>query len=231
MKKRLIATAQWIARYPWVLVVCALAYGAGAATMLDFGFKLPDAAANVMGAAIGAIAGVGGALAVVLASDYLQGRNLAEYVVFSYSRVAYALGYLHGIMEALDERLGENWDVEGWSSIMKSAKNVVREIDIAQTRIRRVEQNVHRLRADALHLSNLLEKSAADTKVEVQFVIDNLDDARRFYGGKLDKNTRSRISKITVELLDSIQDLKRIYGLPVEEKDMKHRELLRHVKQ
>ncbi len=200
--------------YPWLLIVIALAYLAGVVTMMQLGFKLPDSVNGLVGAAIGAVAGIGGALCVVLATDYVQGRNIAAYVLLSYEPALFRLWSVEGAMNRFDaESVERNWTNEQWATLSREIRAAIRAMDTSQARIRRVEPNVHRLKADALHISNRTEECAQCAKEALVDVIESQSEATRFYGGQLSEQLRARLIDATEALKSELLDLSMVYGM------------------
>lgn len=213
---RLRRLGSWLVLNPLALVAIALAYGAGALTMMPMGFRVTPEVSSLMAAAIGAVAGVGGALSVVLATEFLQGRNIADYVVASYSPLLEHLGFVEGVIEGFGAVAADaNWTPEQWSILIKRAREAKAQLDTTQNRIRRIEPNIYRLKARALHLLNVLSDDARDVEIAIDGVLSyGGRNGVMFYGAKLDAQVRAALATATATLVDRLDEMRSEYGSP-----------------
>ena len=210
----LMRVCRRVAVNPWILLLVALSYGAGVLTMLPFGLRVSAEVASLISAGIGAVAGVGGALCVVLVTDFLQGRNIAAYVHATYRAVFFQLGVVKGFIAGLDTGVtGRNWKAEHWPEVLKQAQVALSSIHTAHARLLRVEPNIHRLKAYALDLMNEMADEANNARIALEAIQAHGDAGAVLYGGELDGRTRQALDEASRQLLEYLEEICREYAL------------------
>jgi len=182
--------------------------------MLPLGLSISESAAGFVGAIVGAVAGIGGALAVVHTTEFVQGKNIAEYIVLSYQP---AIGQFEATVDAIenaDARFNEReWSAEAWGDVIREFREGMKLIDEAKIRIHRVEPNAHRMASVALHLSNVLADRANDVTEAMSEVVERQSEAIRFYGGRLSDELRARFFHAARDMSKTLLELSIMYGL------------------
>ena len=87
----------WIAGHGHTLIVATIAFLAGIATMLPTGVTLPDSAAALIGAVLGSVATIGGALLLWRVQEAQRTRHLAKSIAMQFGDV------FHGSLELISQ--------------------------------------------------------------------------------------------------------------------------------
>ena len=141
---------------PHCLGMLALGIAIGATSILPLGLTVSEGAAAVIGSAIGAVAAVAGALAVVTYTAFNQGRNVADYLVHIVDPV------VRGNIDIIDfyekaKLLDARGDAE-WVDLRVKAVLQLARIDRAKRLVKRIEAIVPNLKASAIRAYGRIEE-------------------------------------------------------------------------
>ena len=158
----------WIAGHGHTLIVATLAFLAGMAIMLPTGVTLPDSAAALIGAVIGAVATIGGALLLWRVQEAQRTRQLAKSIAMQFGDVFHGAFELIGQLGVADHAAGtadlhhHGAVEEQVDALERLAADLLRDIDRARKKLDRFSQSLHLLTSDQVG-DFLLAEASLDT--------------------------------------------------------------------
>lgn len=124
----------WISAHGATLLVSACAFLAGMAVMLPMGWTLDGAAAGLIGALVGAVATIGGAILLWQIQEKHRTQHLAKAIAMQFGAV------FHGSHELLQHLpRGEVDDLD------RASANLLKDIDETKAKLDRFAQSLHML--------------------------------------------------------------------------------------
>ncbi|WP_222564629.1 hypothetical protein [Novilysobacter antarcticus] len=147
-------TLDCIAGHGHTLIVATIAFLAGMAIMLPTGVTLPDSAAALIGAVIGAVATIGGALLLWRVQEAQRTRHLAKSIAMQFGEVFHASFELISQLAVADHAAG-TLDVhyhgaveEQVDALERLAADLLLDIDRTRKKLDRFSQALHLLTSD-----------------------------------------------------------------------------------
>lgn len=157
---------EWIAGHGHTLIVATIAFLAGMAVMFPAGVTLPDSAAALIGAVIGAAATIGGALLLWQVQESQRTRHLAKSIAMQFGDVFHGAFELIGQLGVADHAAGDQ-DLhavveEQVNALERLAADLLRDIDRTRKKLDRFSQSLHLLTSDQVG-ELMLAEAALDT--------------------------------------------------------------------
>lgn len=125
---------EWVSRHGWTLLVGALSFFAGMAVMLPVGRTLDGAAAGLIGAVVGAVATIGGALLLWQVQERYRSEQLAKAIAMQFGSIFPMCDDLLGSIPGRDAR-----------QIKRDAKSLLEEINASNKKLARFDGSLHLL--------------------------------------------------------------------------------------
>lgn len=143
----------WVARHGHTLIVAAFAFLAGMAVMLPAGVTLPDSAAALIGALIGAVATIGGAILLWRVQESQRTRHLAKSIAMQFGNVFHGSSELISQLGVAHHAAGEmNHDrgavQEQIYALERLADDLLRDLDTTRKKLDRFSQSLHLLNSN-----------------------------------------------------------------------------------
>lgn len=153
----------WLANHGHLLLAAVLAFLLGMATMLPLGVVLPDSSASMIGALVGSIITISGALILWKAQEVQRTTHLARSIamqfgnsLFACSEVLEKTTELKQIVDDADRHLEAEAVIEG---LRWCATALLREIDATKTKMQRFNQALYLLTSEQIGELMLVEAS------------------------------------------------------------------------
>ena len=141
----------WIAGHGHTLIVASITFLAGMAVMLPTNVRLPDSAAALIGAVIGAVATIGGALLLWRVQESQRTRHLARSIAMQFADVFHGSFELMGQLGVADHA-AKTHDIhhhgaveEQVNALERLAAELLRDIERTRTKLDRFSQSLHLL--------------------------------------------------------------------------------------
>lgn len=156
----------WIAGHGHTLIVATVAFLAGMAVMLPTGVSLPDSAAALIGAVIGAVATIGGALLLWRVQEEQRTRHLAKSIAMQFGDVFHGAFELIGQLGVADHAAGDptlhGAIEEQVNALERLAADLLRDIERTRKKLDRFSQSLHLLTSDQVG-ALILAEATVDT--------------------------------------------------------------------
>lgn len=151
---------------PAPLFCLAIGFGSGALAMMPLGLRVSDAVAGLMGAIVGALAGVASALALVHYQVFLQARNIAEFIHGSLLEVALGCNSFEkswiSSTEASTGRTASEWNRMEFACI-----SLTNGIERARGKMKRIEPTMPSLPASTALMYTRIEDALGSLELSL----------------------------------------------------------------
>lgn len=142
----------WTAGNGHTLIFATIAFLAGMIVMLPLGLTLPESAAALIGAIVGAVATIGGALLLWRVQERQRTQHLTKAIAMQFGEVLHGSFELISKMDVADRALGDPTTHRDFEKQVQSLESLARDLsnNITRTRkkLERYSSSLHLLTSD-----------------------------------------------------------------------------------
>lgn len=149
----------WISYHGWTLLIGAAAFLAGMAVMLPMGWTLDGSAAELIGALVGAVATIGGAILLWQVQERHRSEHLAKAIALQFGSI---FGACDELIQAIPDRDSQK--------LAQDARFALREIDECKQKIARFDQSLQLLPSRKIATFVIAETVVSTLRVNVERV-------------------------------------------------------------
>jgi hypothetical protein len=139
----------WLTGHGTTLVVAAVSFLAGITVVLPLGWTLPESAAALLGAVIGAVATIGGALILWQAQERQRTQHLAKSVAMQFGDVLHGSDELLSQLKVADAHVADenlhHQIQEQMNRLERMSNDLLRDVGKTKAKLDRFSQSLHLL--------------------------------------------------------------------------------------
>ena len=158
----------WLAGHATTLIAAAVAFLAGVCVMLPMGWKLPESAAALLGAVIGAVATIGGAVLLWQVQERQRSHHLARSICQQFADVLSGAQQLLQQLRFLDRLMADpsrHLEVEAQLvALAPLSTNLERDVARTRAKLDRFSQSLHLLTSE--QVADLMRAEAVVDRIQ-----------------------------------------------------------------